>query len=60
MQNIIIGAVVGAIIGYLLFTRVFKAQAKNALTKAEQEGEHLKEKKNSSGQGEVYSAQREA
>jgi ribonuclease Y len=45
MQNIIIGAVVGAIIGYLLFTRVFKAQAKNALTKAEQEGEHLKEKK---------------
>lgn len=45
MQNIIIGAVVGAIIGYFLFTRVFKAQAKNALTKAEQEGEHIKEKK---------------
>ena len=45
MQNIIIGAVVGAIIGYLLFTRVFKAQAKNALAKAEQEGEHMKEKK---------------
>ena len=41
----LVGAALGAGLGYVLFTRILKGQANDVISKAEQKGENIKEKK---------------